>query len=181
MEVVGAIVLAIWVMLPAYLPNNVAVLAGGGTPIDGGQMWRGKRILGDGKTWRGTAIGILTGVLVALGLNSVHASASTVLGVDLPAFAASIVLAFPVGAMIGDMLASFLKRRTGRARGTAFPLVDQLDFVVVALLAGVLVDPAWMFEVFTPLLFVIVLILTPILHVTTNGIAYLLGLKQEPW
>jgi len=28
---------------------------------------------------------------------------------------------------------------------------------------------------------VVVLVVTPLLHVTTNGVAYLLGLKNEPW
>lgn len=181
MEVVVAVVMAIWVMLPAYIPNNVAVVFGGGQPIDGGRQWRGTRVLGDGKTWRGTAAGIIAGVLVAFGLNSVNSTASSAFAIDLPTFAPGIVLAFPVGAMLGDILASFLKRRTGRTRGTSFPLVDQLDFVIVALVVGVLVDPGWMFEVFTPLLFAVVLIVTPILHVATNALAYAVDLKDEPW
>ena len=49
---------AIWVMLPAYLPNNIAALTGGGMPVDLGKNWSdGKRILGDGKTIRGFAGG----------------------------------------------------------------------------------------------------------------------------
>ena len=37
---------AIWVMLPAYLPNNIAALTGGGMPVDLGKNWSdGKRIL----------------------------------------------------------------------------------------------------------------------------------------
>ncbi|MFW6318076.1 MAG: CDP-archaeol synthase, partial [Halorubrum sp.] len=60
---------AFWAMVPAYVPNNAAVLAGGGRPIDGGREWRGARLLGDGKTWRGTAVGTLVGVVLALVLN----------------------------------------------------------------------------------------------------------------
>ncbi|MFB6219607.1 MAG: CDP-archaeol synthase, partial [Halobacteriaceae archaeon] len=59
LEVVGV---ALWAMLPAYVPNNAAVLVGGGRPIDGGRTWRGRRLLGDGKTWRGTAGGVAAGV-----------------------------------------------------------------------------------------------------------------------
>ena len=45
---------ALWLILPAYVANASAVLVGGGTPVDFGKNWRdGKRILGDGKTWRG--------------------------------------------------------------------------------------------------------------------------------
>ena len=181
MDVVALVLLAVWVMLPAYIPNNVAVLAGGGRPIDGGRTWGGKRVLGDGKTWRGTAAGITAGVLVALGLNAVNSTASEVIAITFPDFAWGIVIAFPVGAMLGDIVASFLKRRTGRTRGSAFPLVDQLDFVIVALLVGFLFDPAWMLAVFDVVQLIVVLLVTPILHVGTNVLAYALGLKNEPW
>lgn len=181
MDLVVAILLAIWIMLPAYLPNNVAVLVGGGPAIDGGRTWRGARLLGNGKTWRGTIGGILAGVGLALVLNIVANPVSSGTGIELPTFSVGIMLAFPLGALLGDMAASFLKRRTGRERGAAFPFVDQLDFLLGALVLGVLVDPTWMRDVFTPLLLAIVIILTPLLHVITNVIAYQLDLKSEPW
>ncbi|MDZ5810288.1 CDP-2,3-bis-(O-geranylgeranyl)-sn-glycerol synthase [Halorubrum sp. AD140] len=172
---------AFWAMLPAYVPNNAAVLAGGGRPIDGGREWRGARLLGDGKTWRGTAIGTLTGVLLALALNRVNDPASAALGVDLPTFALPAAVALAFGAMCGDIGASFLKRRSGRERGAAFPGLDQLDFVVVALLAVFLVDTDWAIATFTPSVLAVVLVMTPVLHVVTNVGAYALGLKNEPW
>lgn len=181
MDLVVAAIVALWVALPTYIPNNVAVIAGGGTPIDGGQRWRGARILGDGKTWRGTAAGITGGVIVALLLNWINGTASSMIGVDFPAFPMRIVLAFPIGALLGDIVASFIKRRTGRSRGSAFPLVDQLDFLVVALLLGAIVDFGWMADVFTPAVIAAVVVLTPILHIGTNVIGYALGFKQEPW
>ena len=49
---------AFWIMLPAYLPNPVAAIFGGGTPIDLGKNFSdGKRVLGDGKTYRGLIFG----------------------------------------------------------------------------------------------------------------------------
>lgn len=181
MDLVAAVIIAIWIMIPAYIPNNIAVLVGGGPPIDGGREWGGARLLGDGKTWRGTIGGILGGMIVAMLQNAFNGPVSIVLGVQLPVFSLAIVAAFPVGALLGDMLASFLKRRTGRERGAAFPGVDQLDFVALALLMGLALDSGWMFAVFDTTLLIIVLVMTPILHVLTNGIAYVLGLKQEPW
>ncbi|MDD1705711.1 MAG: CDP-archaeol synthase, partial [Methanoregulaceae archaeon] len=45
-------------MMPAYVPNPVAAFLGGGRPIDGGNNFRdGRRIFGDGKTWRGFGAG----------------------------------------------------------------------------------------------------------------------------
>ncbi|MFO7925581.1 MAG: CDP-2,3-bis-(O-geranylgeranyl)-sn-glycerol synthase [Halobacteriota archaeon] len=178
--VLETVVVAIWAMLPAYIPNNVAVLAGGGRPIDGGRtLDDGTRILGDGKTWRGTAFGTVAGIAVALALNQIHPFVSDIVVAEPFPIAAAVSLAF--GAMLGDILASFLKRRTGRQRGAAFPGIDQLDFVVVALLLTAIVATGWFLETFTLPVIVAVLILTPLLHLSTNAIAYALGLKDEPW
>jgi CDP-2,3-bis-(O-geranylgeranyl)-sn-glycerol synthase len=181
MSLFETVVVALWAMLPAYVPNNAAVLAGGGRPIDGGRTWNGRRLLGDGKTWRGTAVGVLAGAALAFALSAVAPAAADLLGADLPTFPLAVVLALPAGAMVGDILASFLKRRTGRERGAAFPGVDQLDFVVVSLLLAFLAAPEWFEDVFTLPVIGVVVVATPLLHLTTNGIAYQLGFKDEPW
>ncbi|WP_424002449.1 CDP-2,3-bis-(O-geranylgeranyl)-sn-glycerol synthase [Haloarcula salina] len=181
METVGTVVWALWAMLPAYVPNNAAVLAGGGRPIDGGRTWGDSRLLGDGKTWRGTAAGTLAGAALAVALNALSPSVSAAVGYTLPTFPllAGVGLAF--GAMVGDIGASFLKRRSGRERGAAFPGLDQLDFVVGALVCAFVAAPSWFGETFTLPVLVVVLVATPVLHVVTNAIAYFLGLKNEPW
>jgi len=181
MSLYATVVTAIWVMLPAYVPNNAAVLAGGGTPIDGGRTWHGRRLLGDGKTWRGTLVGIFAGFVLAACLDILQPVATDVLSVPVPWFPFEAMLALPAGAMLGDILASFVKRRTGRERGASFPLLDQLDFVVVALALTALTDPAWFADNFTIDVLLAILVLTPALHLLTNAIAYQLGLKDEPW
>ncbi|MFB6106580.1 MAG: CDP-2,3-bis-(O-geranylgeranyl)-sn-glycerol synthase [Halobacteriaceae archaeon] len=181
MDLLGTVVTAVWAMLPAYVPNNAAVLFGGGPPIDGGRTWRGRRLLGDGKTWRGTAAGVLAGAAVALVLNALRPAAAPLLPGSLPAFSAGPTLALPAGAMLGDVVASFLKRRTGRARGMPVPGVDQLDFVAGALVLTALAAPAWTRATFTLPVLAAVVVLTPLLHLSTNAGAYALGLKDEPW
>ena len=179
---VSVVVGALWVTLPAYLPNNAAVLAGGGRPIDGGRTLGGRRLLGDGKTWRGTAVGTAVGTLAAPLLNAAAGPLGAAIGVTLPTIqfpAAALGLAF--GAMVGDVAASFLKRRLDRERGAAVPGLDQLDFVVGALVFAALAAPAWFTSVFTLPRIAVVVVATPVLHVTTNVIAYRLGLKNEPW
>ena len=49
---------------PAYFANMAPVFARGhfatlAVPIDGGRRWRGRRILGDHKTWRGIVAGVV--------------------------------------------------------------------------------------------------------------------------
>jgi CDP-2,3-bis-(O-geranylgeranyl)-sn-glycerol synthase len=181
MGLFGVVATALWAMLPAYVPNNAAVLFGGGPPIDGGRTMGGRRLLGDGKTWQGTAAGWATGAGLAAVLNVVHADVSAALGVSLPTFPLAALLALPLGAMLGDIGASFLKRRTGRERGAPFPGVDQLDFVVGALLLGFVAAPAWFAETFTLPVLAVVVVATPLLHIGTNALAYVAGLKDEPW
>ncbi|WP_075937476.1 CDP-2,3-bis-(O-geranylgeranyl)-sn-glycerol synthase [Halosegnis longus] len=175
------VAVALWTMLPAYIPNNAAVLFGGGPPIDGGRTYGGTRILGDGKTWRGTAAGTLAGIAVALGLNAVNGPVAAATGIDLPTFPLLAAVALAFGAMLGDILASLIKRRSGRARGASFPGLDQLDFVVASLLLAFLLAPAWASAVFTLPVILAIVVVTPVLHLVTNGIAYLLGLKNEPY
>ena len=171
---------ALWAMLPAYVPNNAAVLAGGGAPIDGGRTWGGRRVLGDGKTWRGTAVGTIAGVALALALNAVAGPVAAA-GIDLPTFPPLAALGLALGAMLGDIGASFVKRRSGRERGAAFPGLDQLDFVVGALALALVLAPEWTLATFTLERLAVVLVATPLLHVATNALAYLIGVKNEPW
>lgn len=178
---VETVVVAVWAMLPAYVPNNVAVLAGGGAPIDAGRTWGGRRLLGDGKTWRGTAVGVAAGAALALLLNAAYPAADAVLGLPVDRFPLGAVLGLPLGALLGDVAASFLKRRTGRERGAPFLGVDQLDFVVGALVVTAALATEWFLGTFTPTVLAVVVLLTPLLHVGTNWIAYRLGLKDEPW
>ncbi|MDZ7746521.1 MAG: CDP-2,3-bis-(O-geranylgeranyl)-sn-glycerol synthase [Halobacteriales archaeon] len=178
---VETVAVAFWTMLPAYIPNNAAVLFGGGPPIDGGRTYGDRRILGDGKTWRGTAAGTLAGIAVALALNAVNGSVVGMLGIDLPVFPLAAAIALAFGAMLGDILASLIKRRSGRARGASFPGLDQLDFVATALLLSFALAPAWASDVFTLPVVAAIVVATPVLHLSTNAIAYLLGLKTEPY
>lgn len=178
------LIVAIWLMLPAYLPNNFAAFFGGGRPLDFGRTFSdGRRILGDGKTFRGTIIGVLGGVGVGVALASI-AFFRPDLG--LPQFGSGyemvpVLLGLSLGAMAGDIVASFFKRRMGMERGAALFLVDQLDFVIGSWALTFLLAPAWFSENFTLEVMLIVLIVTPVLHRVTNIIGYKIKAKKEPW
>jgi CDP-2,3-bis-(O-geranylgeranyl)-sn-glycerol synthase len=85
-----------------------------------------------------------------------------------------LMIAF--GALVGDLVHSFVKRRIGLAEGAAHPVADQLDFVVGAIFFSLLVSAP------PPLLtIVIIIVITPPIHLLTNYVAYLLGAKKTPW
>ncbi len=178
------LIIAIWLMLPAYLPNNFAVLFGGGRPLDFGRNFPdGRRILGNGKTFRGTIAGTLGGVGLGLVLDSI-ASLRPDLG--LPSFGSGdelilVLMGLSLGAMAGDVVASFFKRRMGMERGASLFLVDQLDFVIGSWALTLLLAPRWFSDNFTSEIIFIVLIITPILHRVTNIIGYKIKAKKEPW
>ncbi len=175
------LIIAIWLMLPSYIPNNVAALFGGGVPLDLGQTFQdGRRMLGDGKTLRGTAAGTICGVLAGLMQNAIAPT------FGLPSFGIGssqifVLLGLSMGAMLGDIVAAFFKRRLGLKRGAPLFVIDQLDFVIGSWLLTMLLAPQWFWQNFTPQIILIVLIITPILHRLTNIIGYKIGAKREPW
>lgn len=168
-------------MLPAYLPNNCAVLFGKGRPLDLGKSFRDhRRILGDGKTFRGTIFGTLAGIFVGTGQNMIAPK------FGLPSFGdgtelISVLVALSFGAMLGDIVASFFKRRMDLERGESLFLVDQLDFVFGSWILLLLLAPSWFHLNFTPMMIITVLIITPILHRLTNIVGYKIKAKKEPW
>ncbi len=170
------IITAVWLMLPAYIANPMAVVLGGGKPIDFGKNWRdGQRILGDGKTIRGLIVGTICGIIV--GLIQIWVSPVWSPG----SFTLTVIITISFGALLGDIVKSFFKRRFGFARGEKLLLVDQLDFVFGAWTLTYAFDPQWFTENFTPQIIITVLILTPILHRLTNIFGYYIKLKKEPW
>ena len=172
------IIKASWLMLPAYIANPTAVVFGGGTPVDFGRKWKdGRRIFGDGKTFRGLLGGTACGAVT--GLIQMQVTSLEFLGIFT--FVSIITLSF--GALLGDMIKSFFKRRLGYERGAKFPLVDQLDFVAGAWILTYAFEPAWFSENFLahPWIMVTVILLTPLLHRLTNIIGYYAKLKKEPW
>ena len=182
------IIKALWLMLPAYLPNSFAAVFGGGRPIDGGRTLNdGRRILGDGKTYRGLFSGIFFGVLAGSLQTWLNLRGFEVLGIGMPAFgpdyrsAFKVIFALACGSLFGDMFKSFFKRRMGMKRGASLPLVDQLDFVAGAWVFTYLIAPDWFVSNFTPWIIVTVLLITPLIHLTTNVIGYFAGIKREPW
>ena len=166
-------------MLPAYLPNPIAALCGGGAPIDAGKLYKdGRRYFGDGKTWRGLIVGILAGVLI--GLVQIWASATFSLGM-LPQQTLLSVTLLAIGALVGDLVKSFFKRRLGKERGSKWPVADQYDLVAGAFLLLLVFDPAWLFSQVTLAAFICILIITPILHRAVNIIGFLVKVKEVPW
>ncbi len=167
------LLVAVIYVLPAYIANGTPVVvlrfARRGHPLDMGMVMRdGRRLLGDGKTVEGLISGVSAGLAAAVLLHTL-----------LPGVYRSFLEGglMPIGAMAGDILGSFLKRRLGVERGGSAPVLDQLGFLLLALLLAWLPygPPVWA----DPLTIILLLIVTAILHISTNALAYLVGLKEK--
>jgi CDP-2,3-bis-(O-geranylgeranyl)-sn-glycerol synthase len=161
MELLNLVITAIWFILPAYFANATPVIFGkifrGKWPIDFNKKFPDNQpILGHGKTWPGFFGGLIIGTAVGF-----------LQGYLLIGFLLSL------GALLGDLIKSFFKRRLKVARGKSLPLADQLDFVIGALLLVSIVQMPSLATV------IILLIITPLIHLGANTTAYLLKLKKE--
>ena len=193
-SMIDLLVGAIWFILPAYVANSVPVdvskisfLKKYGKPIDGGKTWRNKRILGDGKTWRGLFSGVFAGTLVGAVETALEPSVRATYPF-LPEMTLSIAFMLSLGALLGDMAASFIKRRIELEPGQPAPLLDQLDFLAGAILL------AWIWTAIQQGTFAnalegmigyprlaLIIIITPFVHLLGNFIAWMWRLKKNPW
>ena len=156
---------ALYIIIPTYCTNGAPVLFGGGGPIDAGKcLSDGQRILGDHKTVRGFLGGLGVGVIVGA-FESVFVSQTLLL----------VAVLASLGALCGDLAGAFVKRRLKIKPGGSLPVLDQLDFVVGALL---FVLPTMDLSLPTAL---IVVLVTPPIHILANAGAYWLGLKSTYW
>ena len=85
----------------------------------------------------------------------------------------AILMSF--GALTGDIIGSFIKRRVNVRSGDPSPFMDQLGFILVALIfAFPLIQPG-------PIYVAILILVTLGIHWISNALGYLLGLKKNPW
>ena len=156
---------ALYIIAPIYCTNGAPVLFGGGRAVDFGRtMPDGERIFGDHKTLRGLLSGLIVGTLVGIFESFLSASNVTVMAALASA-----------GALLGDLGGAFLKRRMRIKPGQSLPGVDQLDFVLGAVLVVSLV------HTLSPGTLLILFCVTPPIHLLANIGAYKLGLKSNYW
>ena len=160
----GVVTLALLFIGHSYVANAAPLIFGGGRALDGDRkFYDGQPLFGRHKTVRGLFAGILAGTLVGLGESFADSRLA------LAGFAISL------GAVSGDLLGAFVKRRLKIDPGRSFPFLDQLDFVLGGLLFGYLLFPIPLVSA------LIVVLVTPPVHLITNYGAYVLGLKKTRW
>lgn len=167
-----------WFFLPAGVANMAPVLFNWlpflDVPVDFGWHWRGKQLFGANKTWRG----LVTGCLAAIGIVYLQKwLAPHTASINLIDYAGinliGLGIAQGLGALGGDLIESFAKRRAGIPAGKSWVPFDQLDWIAGALVLTVplvILDAAQV---------VAALLLFGLLHPLANLLGYALKLKPN--
>lgn len=178
MELLRFVLAAVWLLVPAGAANTAPVLLRRvrilDLPVDLGATWGGQPLLGRNKTWRGVVAAPLAGLLVfwvELRLvGSREPLRALALAGPAPAWWGAILGA---GAIFGDLVKSFCKRRLGVAPGRSWFPFDQIDYAIGALAA---LAP-WAFPGWSAAAGVVAVGLA--LHVAAVAIGHLLGLRER--
>ena len=192
---------------------SMVITGGGKPIDGGRYFRDGRRILGDHKTWNGLKgplyIGIPISFFIFLLFNilwvpikdliiDAAAQGQYLLYNDIKIFQYYFIGGeFPInflvliirivlasyGAVVGDLIGSFLKRRFDIKSGAPFWVVDQLDFALVALLFVSIpgfISPN-LFLLPDVFIIIFLIIITPAVSIIANTVAYAIGLKDVPW
>lgn len=165
----------LYLFLPAFIANGAPVVA---RKIPGIASWTTPiwvRAFGANKTYRGFAIGVAAAIITALlqfslrnqwlfkQLTELHTS-----------FWQSAIVGFLLGfgALFGDLVKSFVKRRIGIAPGQAWPVLDGVDYILGAVLCILPFYQASLMDV------VVLMVAAPLLSLLANSISFILGWKD---
>jgi CDP-2,3-bis-(O-geranylgeranyl)-sn-glycerol synthase len=161
--------------LPAGIANMAPLIANKlpyvnrwHTPMDFGHSFRGIRIFGANKTWRGLVSATIAGTLVGALFHDKF----------FPDIEWSTYLlqcaAISAGALIGDAAKSFFKRQRGVPPGSTWFPFDQIDFIIGALIF--MLPFGW-----PPLSGILAIFLVYFGgHVVITFVSYHMGFKEKP-
>lgn len=159
----------LWLIIPAGFGNMMPPFAAKlipkwTAPIDGGKSWRGIRWLGDHKTWRGLVFGIIGAEMIYLLQVQVFGQLYTT-----PWWFGGLL---GLGALAGDAIKSFFKRRAGVKSGQSWFPWDQIDWIIGLVAVSVFWNILGVAEI------IILLIIGLGLHLIVKAIGYFLKMNE---
>jgi len=180
-DILQILLKSVYLMLPAYFANMAPVIVRKHInfldyPVDFNRKMGRNRIFGENKTWRGIFFGVIFGIIIAFVQSLLQ---------GIPFFASVSFLDYSnwliigilmgLGALVGDLAKSFFKRRLDIKPGKSFVPFDQIDFVIGSLLFVSIIKVPTIDLIMTSL------IISFILHITVNHIAFYLKIRKEKW
>jgi CDP-2,3-bis-(O-geranylgeranyl)-sn-glycerol synthase len=146
--------------------------------IDFGKKFLGQPILGSHKSWRGALLGIVIGLLAAL-IQGYLYQFPVIQRISLIDYGQINIFIFGLlistGAVLGDLIFAFIKRRLKMKPGARFIPFDQTNYVI-----GSAIFLTVIFKIGI-IVWITVFILTFLLHIIANRIGYHLKLNRAKW
>lgn len=164
---------SLYFFLPAYLANLVPPLL---KRVNILNYSISEKYFGKNKTWRGFVGAILVGTLVFWMQKISYTNGFTTFAlIDYNGFSILLGFLLGTGAILGDLIESYFKRKAGVLPGNSWKPWDQLDFVIGAILLS--------FFVYVPRAEVILVLLlaSPLLHILFNLFGYWLKINKKMW
>jgi|SRR3989344_3292597 len=165
-----------WFLLPAGIANIIPALVRKWKfldfPVDFGIYFRGERLFGQNKTWRGFVFGILGAIIFVYIQQILYPQWMFISLINydyVNVFYFGFLIGF--GALFGDLVKSFFKRRMGISPGKPWVPFDQVDYVLGALILTMGYAEIGGFE------FLAGIGLYALLHPVVNYVGYLVGIK----
>ena len=179
MDIALLVIQSLYFILPAYIANIAPVFAKKinflNVPVDFGKKLNGKPLFGSHKTWRGVLSATAAGGIVfyAQGLLYANDFFRQISMINYPQYPIIFGFAMGFGAIFGDLVKSFFKRRKGIGAGKRWVPFDQTDFVLGALVFSSLffVPDVWVW-------IILVLLSIPV-HILARHIGSLLKICQK--
>ena len=169
---------SLWFMLPLF-GNSAPVLIRGkfnflAVPVDLNKTWKGKPIFGKNKTFRGVIVCCLASTLI-FALQKLLYQFDLFRAISLIDYSQyGLLLGFLLGfgAIFGDLVKSFFKRRLEIPPGKPWFPFDQIDYTLGALaFASIIYLPDWW-------VWLIIIGSGIIFHVLINYLGFLLKVKE---
>lgn len=178
------ILFLLFYFFPAFIANaippqlgKIPLLNKFNYPMDFGLSFRGQRILGTNKTLRGLIIGTILAGLLCLSQGYIFENSEFLKDIspvnynDFNPFILGTLLGF--GALVGDAIESFFKRRFGIAPGEPWFPFDQIDFALgAAIFSYFYVQLDFKYYIIQILLFFVI-------HLAAKVLGYYLGLEKK--
>lgn len=172
--------------LPAIIANSLPVIFAKfrwleifNKPVDNNYLFYGQPLCGRRKTWRGFIVGIIGGLIIIFGQRYLNRLSHFLKSISLInyesqwLFWAGFLLSF--GALFGDLVKSFIKRRFKVVTGKKWWPWDNLDSTLGALFfISFYIKLEWQ-------IILVGIIIGPLIHVLSNLIGYKLKLKDVWW
>ncbi len=118
----------VWLYLPGAFANMAPIIF---QKVNFLNKAINKKLFGENKTYRGLFFGILFSIIIALLQQNLGALFHNIEMLD---YSKINIFLFGfwmgIGALLGDLLKSFIKRKLNIAPGKSFPVFDQIDWII---------------------------------------------------